>query len=50
MVFSMASAMAPAVEAALKDIFVQHGGLKPEAASEQLHALRSAGRYAQDVY
>lgn len=45
-----AAAMAPAVEQALLQVFQQHAGDSAAAAQERLHALRSEGRYAQDVY
>jgi sulfite reductase (NADPH) flavoprotein alpha-component len=45
-----ASAMAPAVKAALIDIIAEHGGHGQEAAGEYLAALQRDGRYRLDVY
>ena len=45
-----ATAMARDVEAALRDLIVEHGARTPEAADEYLAALRDAHRYARDVY
>lgn len=45
-----AFAMAPAVEAALVDVFVTHGGCEPQQARVRMAQLKRDGRYAQDVY
>ncbi len=45
-----AKRMAKDVEAALLDIFQQHGGLSPEDAAAKLKALKAEGRYQKDVY
>ncbi|MEY5024622.1 MAG: hypothetical protein RLZZ244_150 [Verrucomicrobiota bacterium] len=45
-----AARMAKDVEAALLDIFREHGGLSEAGAAEYLGALRKAGRYQRDVY
>jgi sulfite reductase (NADPH) flavoprotein alpha-component len=42
--------MAKDVEAALLEIFREHGGLSEAGAAEYLGALRKAGRYQRDVY
>jgi len=45
-----ATAMARDVEAALRDVIIEHGARTPEAANEYLSTLRDAHRYARDVY
>ena len=45
-----ATTMARDVEAALRDVLVEHGACTPEAADEYLAALLDSHRYARDVY
>jgi sulfite reductase (NADPH) flavoprotein alpha-component len=45
-----ASQMAPAVDAALRDVLIEQGGLSEEAAVDRLKALRKEGRYQKDTY
>lgn len=45
-----AIAMARDVDAALRDVIVEHGGRTPEAAADYLATLRDERRYAKDVY
>lgn len=42
--------MAADVEAAILQVFVQHGGLSTTAAASRLAELEAAGRYQKDVY
>lgn len=45
-----ASRMAKDVDAALRDIVAQHGGLEAEAATAYLGELSARKRYLRDVY
>lgn len=45
-----AIAMARDVEAALRDVIIEHGARTPEAADEYIASLREQHRYARDVY
>lgn len=45
-----ARGMAPGVEEALRDIFVQQGACSAEAVEDELRRLRTEGRYRRDVY
>jgi sulfite reductase (NADPH) flavoprotein alpha-component len=45
-----ASAMANDVDAALRDVLVEHGAMDSAAAAQKLKQLRADGRYQRDVY
>ncbi len=45
-----ATRMAPDVDAALRDIFIEHGGKSDEDAREALAELAAQRRYSRDVY
>ena len=42
--------MARDVQAALLEVFAEHGGKDPEQAQDYLNELQRQGRYARDIY